>query len=144
MALTKDATVVSQNILDTLESNKVVLGLRGTYYGLQNLIPEYPAACVESGTKNRIMRMARKHEIIIRTHIMVYHSEVQSSEVTKKEVEQFAEAIENKLHEDNTLDGLVIWGYVTSIDHGVARRDDVMLRAARLTWEGLSREVFNA
>jgi hypothetical protein len=53
-----------------------------------------------------------------------------------------SELVEAKLHEDLTLGGLVIFGYVSGIDPGVRLRESEMIRATRLTWDGLSREGF--
>jgi hypothetical protein len=74
--------------------------------------------------------------------MMLEHGKIQSTEINKKESEELSELVEAKLHEDLTLGGLVIFGYISSIDPGVRLRESEMIRATRLTWDGLSREGF--
>lgn len=148
MAHTKDSTVVTQAIIDLLQvpATKAALGVKEVYYGAQELIPDYPAVEVESFPKERTLSTERatlrQFHITIRVGIMVLFGKVQSSEINKKEAESLIERIENKLHEDFTLGGLVIAGFVTRVEPGVIPRQGVMLRASRLVWEARSREVF--
>jgi hypothetical protein len=74
--------------------------------------------------------------------MMLEHGQIQSTEINKRESEELSELVEQKLHEDFTLGGLVLFGFVSGIDPGVRFRESEMIRATRLTWEGLSREGF--
>ena len=138
------APALTQKIRDILEFNKEVLGVQRIYYGQQDLIPDYPAIVVESGTKDRglIDGSTRRFEIILRCTIFVYIGKVQSSEVTEAEAEQLAEQVEDVLHTDMTIGNSVVFGYVTQSTPGVALRQQTMIRTIRLTWEGQSRQTF--
>jgi hypothetical protein len=145
--LTASMVEVTQRVYDVLSDAKDELGIAAVYYGMQELIPEFPAISVESGRKQRQLAersggSTHKWAITFTVSLMVEHGKLQSSTTTRKETEQLAELIETKLHEDLKLGGLVIFGFVTSIDSGVTRRKDIMIRATRIIWEGVSRETF--
>lgn len=116
------------------------------YYGDQRLIPHFPAICCESVDKDRDLgphASSHKWSITLRTHIIIYHEKIQSSQLTKKEDELLAEIVEDYLHTDLTLGNNIIFGYVTRVRPGVAVAPDrVMLRATRLEYEGKSRQTF--
>lgn len=134
---------VTSRILEILQDRAQDLGISQTYYGRQDIMPDFPSVCVESMPKNRAWNGAgHRFEVVLRTGLLVYVGKIQSSTVTKKESEQLAESIENVLHEDFTLGGRVIHGMVTRVDYGVSRIEDVMIRSVRLQWEAESREQF--
>jgi len=119
------------------------LGLAKVYYGQQRLMPDFPSVCVESLPKVRAWTGAgHRFEVKLRVGLLVYCTKIQSSIITKKQSEEIAEAIEDVLHEDFTLDNLVLHGMVTRIDYGVSRVEDVMIRSVRMQWEAMSREEF--
>jgi hypothetical protein len=136
------APVITQRIVDILTESADELAIKGVFYGYQQLIPEFPAISVESGRKARGGNSTHRFEITFSVLMMLEHGKIQSTEINKKESEELSELVEAKLHEDLTLGGLVIFGYVASIDPGVRFRESEMIRATRLTWNGLSREGF--
>jgi hypothetical protein len=136
------APVITQRIVDVLTESADELTLKGVFYGFQQLIPEFPAISVESGRKFRGGSSTHRFEIRFSVLMMLEHGKIQSTEINKKESEELSELVEAKLHEDLTLGGLVIFGYVSGIDPGVRLRESEMIRATRLTWDGLSREGF--
>lgn len=136
------APVITQRVVDIYTEAAEELALKGVYYGYQQLIPAFPALSVESGRKGRVGSGTHRFEIQFSVLMMLEHGSIQSTEITKKESEELSELIEQKIHEDFTLGGLVLFGYIRSIDPGVRLRESEMIRATRLTWEGLSREGF--
>jgi len=136
------APVITQRVVDILTEAADELTLKGVYYGYQQLIPTFPALSVESGRKARVGNGTHRFEIRFSVLMMLEHGQIQSTEVNKKESEELSELVEQKIHEDFTLGGLVLFGYITNIDPGVRLRESEMIRATRLTWEGLSREGF--
>lgn len=135
-----DLSSITQAIVDLL-ANDSTLGLVKVYYGETEGIPDIPAATVEVGTSSRSynqtgLQTTREVPIVI----VVYHAKVGDSQVIKKSLDQFAQAIENKLHEDNTLGGLVISGIVTSIEPGAAAVGKALFYAHRLTWTAIIKE----
>jgi len=141
--LTTSSVEVTTRIHDMLTERMEELGLVKVYYGQQRMMPDFPSACVESLPKERAWNGAgHRFEVKLRVGILVYCTKIQSSTITKKESEIIAEAIEDVLHEDFTLDNLVLHGMVTRIDYGVSRVEDIMIRSVRIQWEAMSREEF--
>jgi hypothetical protein len=136
------APVITQRIVDILTESTDELALKGVFYGYQQLIPEFPAISVESGRKSRGGNSTHRFEVTFSVLMMLEHGKIQSTEINKRESEELSELVEAKLHEDLTLGGLVIFGYISSIDPGVRFRESEMIRATRLTWDGISREGF--
>lgn len=131
---------ITQAVIDLLESDES-LGLSKVYYGDQAGIPLVPSATVEPGTAERSynqtgLQTNRTVPIII----VVYHGKLADVQTVKKELDDLAQAVEDKLHEDNTLGGLVISGIVTSLEPGIASAGKVQFYAHRLIWEGLIKE----
>lgn len=144
MPLTDKSTPVTQKMHDILEARKVPLGLADVYYGDQDQIPTFPAACVFSGPRTRRVTETGKPEVVISVTIIIYFGRIQSSELNIKRTEEISEAVEDELHKNRSMDGLVVHGYVTSVDPGVALKNDVMIKATRITWEARSQKLFAA
>jgi len=142
MAVSASSVEVTEKIKDILEGAKTRLGLQGVYYGDTDLIPKFPSATVESGAKGRTITGVHKFELNLITNIFIYHGKLQGASITRKETEEFAELVETELHRNKTLDGLIIFGFVASMDPGVVVKSSVMLRTTRLIWQGISRETF--
>lgn len=148
MPYTKSIPVVVQAIHDLLVANAVpaiVSRAQDIYYGEQRLIPQFPAIVVEALPKDRDYANTRQYGITFRVSILVLWGSVDSTaEVNRKEVDQKAEAIEDVLHSDKDLGGLLVrnTGHVVRIEPRVALRGAPKMRASRLTWMGESREVF--
>ncbi len=144
MPNTDDSVVITQKILDLLTAAKGELGIRKLYYGDQeDLIPEFPAVAVESFPKDRSLAGTHRFEIKLRVGIAIHFGKIQSVQKTKKETEEFAQAIEAILHADKQMDGLVIYGFVTRVEPGISVKRSGMLQTTRMTWEGISRVNFD-
>lgn len=142
MAYTKSIPVITQKVHDIIVANSVPLGLRAVYYGMQNLVPETPSVMVEGGRKSRDIDTTRQFRIGLSVNIVVYHGKIQSKELNQKETEILADQIEDVLNANKNMDGLVVHGFVSRADPGVATANGVLFRSSRLMWEGISREVF--
>lgn len=144
MPLTDSSVAVTQAIFDLLDVAREDLGLAAVHYGDTALTPEYPSIMVESGPKGRplVSSGTRRFALELTSFVNVLHGAVQDVDTTKKETEELAEAIEVELHKDYTLGDLVIFGHVVAMDPGVILRPSVVLRATRLTWQGISRKNF--
>lgn len=139
MALTKDPSDVCQALVDLLKSN-VSLNLKEVYYGDQDRIPFTPCATVEASPtdiQNPQVNFYLEHRFNI--SIMVYFAQVVDQSQLKKDSDLFAEQVRDTIHQNKTLNGIIIHGNVTRMEPGVARRAGAKLRATRLTWEGLSK-----
>jgi hypothetical protein len=144
MANTKRVDDIVNKLKDVLDGAKETFTpkVAAVYYGGQDLIPEYPSIAVESGTKLRTFAGTHMWNVELRATIYVYHGKVQESTITNEEVDVLSEQVEDLLHGNLTMDGLVIFGFVRRVDPGVALRSDVMLRTTRMIWQADSRERF--
>ena len=137
-----NAVEVTDRLFQVLRDAQAELELVEVYYGQQGLVPEWPVAFVDSGPKNRQIVGTHRYGVNFTNYVLIEHGKLQSSTTTRRDAEVLAERVEAKLHEDRGLGGLVINSYVSSIQPGIVRRQDVMIRGTRLTWEGISREEF--
>lgn len=143
MPFLTSAPAVTDLIHGVLETNKVALGLRGVWYSDQRLVPDYPAAMVQTLTKSRTYRALRQYELGFGVAITLLVGKVDSSEVNVKDTELLAEAVEDLLHTDKQFGGAVYDSFVSRIEPGrFLMPNSVMVKASRLTWVAESREVF--
>jgi len=131
---------ITQAVVDLLKAD-LTLGLSKVYYGDQAGIPLVPSATVEAGSAEREYTQTGLHTTrTVPIIIVIYHGKVDDVQTIKKSLDDFAQAVEDALHQDSTLGGLVINGLVTSIEPGVASVGKAQYQAHRLTWEGLVKE----
>jgi hypothetical protein len=140
MPHTDKVTVLAQYIQALINTNKVTLGLDDVLYGDQQNMPKAQTAVISSGQKTRTLDgvampggMSRN---LMRVIITVYNSTVASEATQRLAVDQQAEAIEALLHQDTTMGGNIIHGFVESIEPGVTFRTGSMYRATQLTFVG--------
>ena len=138
---TDKITLVTQKIYDIIEANKSDLGLQTVFYGDQSLVGKVPAVAVESGPRESGLAGAPSYRVdhIFNVFILIYHAELRNTQVTKKECEEVAEAVENVLNANKNLDGLVLQGNVVGLDPGYANRANTIYRASRIHWQGTSK-----
>jgi hypothetical protein len=140
--LTDQVAVVAQYVHDLLEENKVDLGLVDIWYGDQDKIPRQPAACVEAGPKSRDLNGApRRTSVLMDVYVIIYHEHVTDSEENQKKSEQLAQRVEDFLHQDAQLNGLVIHSMVTTNEPGYVRRGGAQVKASRLTFQCTSQKM---
>lgn len=138
MALTDKATVVAKAIEELLLANKDSLGLDQVYYGDQLNFPNAKCAAVRVGRKTRERagvagpggRMMNYMPVIIN----VYNSTVTDEANGRYVVDQLAEAIEDLLHQDITLGGVTLDGFVSESDPDPIFRQGSMFRTVQLTY----------
>lgn len=143
MALTDKASTVALAIKDLLESNKDTLGLDQVYYGDQINLPNAKCAAVRVGRKTRERagvagpggRMMNYMPIVIN----VYNSTVTDEANGRLVVDQLAEAIEDLLHQDITLGGITLDGFVSEFDPDPVFRTGTMFRVVQLTFQARSK-----
>jgi hypothetical protein len=145
---------VAQRILALLEDAQVTLYGADSQilYGDQSRIGVTPTVCVEAGATTRTLagvpsRTQNDHV----TSILIYWAKVDSNQVTKLQSEQAGEATARYLDDNLTLErggdgGIVIHGYVTSIEPGYRFRDkgQNLYHSVRLTWQGKTKTILGA
>ena len=135
-----DLATLNQAIVDLLKAD-TTLGLTDVFYGDQTGTPNVPAATVEIDNTDRdYNQTGLQTNLVVNVAIVIYHGKVADVQGIKKELDQFTQAVEDKLHEDNTLGGLVISGIVFSVDPGIASVGRSLYYAHRLIWRGLIKE----
>jgi len=140
MPLTDNLVVVGEALESYLESGKDGLGIRTVWYGPDELIPETPAITVAPDGKTRtIIETGHMTYNDFTVTITIYHARLGDPAVTRKECDQMAEAVEDYLHSNIKLGGLVYTSLVKTLEPGTARRANVILKATRLTWVGRSK-----
>ncbi len=135
-----DMSIITQAIVDLLKGDET-LGLKEVYYGDQGGIPSVPSATVELGNKTRdYNQTGLMTNVVPDIHIVIYHGLVADVQKIKKDLDQFVQAVEDLLHEDNTLGGLVISGIVSSVEPGIAVVGKAQFYAHRMTWTAVIKE----
>ncbi len=135
-----DVAIIVQATIDLLKGD-ASLGLKDVFYGDQTGIPRTPAVTVELGGKERSYNQTGLFtNLDFSLSIIVYHGLLADVQTIKKELDQFTQAIEDKLHADNTLGGLVISGLVSSVEPGTAIVGQAQFYAHRMTWEAMIKE----
>lgn len=135
-----DVAVYLQSLIEA-NQNALSIPNNGIYYGDQQRIPVTPCVCIETGDKSSQLNGAPRRVMTTMTnYILVYHSKVASVEDNRKNDDLFAEAVEDLVHADASMGGLVIDSLVTSIEYGYQMRSNTLFRASRLTVEARQQE----
>lgn len=139
MTLTNSLFEVANALVTNLEANKTTLGLYAVHYGDQSLLEGTPLACVEPDVKRRTLKNAQRGtELTMYCQIFVYISAVQSPELNRQASDQVAEDIEDFIHADRTLGGLLIHCMITELASGYATKAGTLIKTSRLQFEGIS------
>ena len=140
MAFSSRSSVISQAIVDLLKDTRS-LQVHDIFYGDQNAIPRVPTITVEPAEKRRrYNQTGLQTNVDLEVAIMVYHARITDLQVSQKELDERTEAIEDALHANTTLDGLVINGLVESIVPGFVTRGREVFIGSRLTWTAVVKE----
>jgi hypothetical protein len=138
-------SALCQALVDRLEAGKIELGLKKVWYADQQLIPEMPAAAVEVPEMTREMSgTGQATTNTYETSIFVYHSQLQDVNLTRKECAELGEAVMDYLHQDLSLNGLLVHSFVNRLEPGYAQRTQGLIQAVRLNWTGLTRTRLGA
>jgi len=133
------------HIYTLIDSNKGTLGIKFVGYADERLLPHYPAVVVSYNVPiTRSLHTTRTYKLEFIVQLEVYHARMTASHRTRtKEDMQLAAGIRNKLHEDYTLGGGVIFGHVLSERPGtIADAKGVANVATMLIWNGESRAPY--
>lgn len=148
MILTHSLPEFSTALQTKLTDNMETLGLKAIFYGDQDRLSTTPIACVEPGNKAQAFGGGGANRMLavnLTTYILVYSSLVGSGQVNRLVSDDIAEAIEDLIHADRTLSngapadqGIVIECHVSDISSGYATKANSIVRASRITVDGLS------
>jgi hypothetical protein len=133
-------SVFCQYMVDMMEGAKLELGIEAVYYGDQDKLPFTPAVCVEPTVKDRsLQRAPRGTTVNLTAYILVYHGAIIDTMTQRKANDEMAEAIEERIHEKNEFDGLMISTLVDRIESGYSFKGSLQ-RSSRLTVTGMMQE----
>lgn len=143
MPHTDQSTVLAEAIVAKIKANQESLGLDIVLYGEQNNVPGGLAVVVYCGTKRRPIagvagpggRTDNYMEIMIDIHNSVYSSE----EDGRLLVDRLAERVETLLHQDTTMGGIIIHGWVQEWRPGITFKENSMYRSVQLFYVGRSK-----
>lgn len=140
MAHTYKATVLAMAIKDLIEANKATLGINEVYYGDHNNIPVGISAAITAGTKHRdlagVSGPGGRSMNTLNVVIFIYYSVVEAEATARLAVDQIGEAVEDLLHTDTTMGGLLIHGFVQDVIPGTVFKENSMFRAVELDYQG--------
>lgn len=136
---TDKLSIVAVYIKNLLETTQGLF--EDVWFGDQELIPRYPSCAVDPIQLERTFdgfpfQTVNNHTVFLH----IYHGRIADTQETDLQCVQFAEQVVDLLHEDPQLGGLVIQGFCKKYEMGQAvRNTNQLLRATRITWEGISK-----
>lgn len=148
MPHTQYTTVLALAIFDKIILNKDNLGFDEVLFGDQSLIQSASVCVITAGPKITQLagvsgpggRVMRNMTVFINVYRQVIVDSLNSQAGSEAEerlaVEQTAEAVENLIHQDVTVGGLIIHGFVVQMDPGDTLYPNSMFRTVRLTFIG--------
>ena len=144
MAIFTRPEEVMDYLHDKLEDNKITLGIKYIGYGDEDLIPEYPAVLVTADPVNREIHATHTFRNFFNLSLWVYHADMSvTRKVRNREDLLLCSAIYRLIHDDLTLGGNIIFGYIDSEVPGVIRnRRRGAAVGTRMTYLGEARERF--
>lgn len=142
VANSHDLSVIGAALEKILTDNQEDLGLQDIFFGDQTLIARTPTACIEPNTVERIMNSTGfMTDNAVTAFIMLYHGKVQDKQLNRVQCLQYAEAIARVIHtgDNKNLGGLVVHGYISTLDAGFAVRSNSWFMVTRMTYHAVSR-----
>lgn len=143
MANTQFTSVLAQAIKNILVTNQSSLGLKTVLYGNHTMLPVSPLAVVIPGPKHRELQgvggPGGRTLNTISVYIDVLSSKVGDESEERLALDQLAEKIEDLLHDDVTVGGLIIHGFVTDWIPGETTTQGGEYRTVRLTFAGITK-----
>jgi hypothetical protein len=144
MAHTDDDTVVAKYIQALFVANQTDLLLDDVLYGRHTNLPHASAAVIVPGGHRRtlagVSAPGGRTENLLSVEIGMHWSKVGDEETERQAVDDRAMSMEKKLHEDTTMGGLVIHGFVASTERGeTMMANNSMFRSVQMIWQGTTK-----
>lgn len=119
---TDDDVVVAHYIRDLLRANQQDLLLDDVLYGDHNMIPRASAAIVTAMSMQRqlagVAAPGGRTQNMLNVQIQLLWSKVGDEETERDAVDARAKAVQDLIHSDTTLGGLIIHGFITNLERG--------------------------
>ena len=140
MAHTYKVTVLAQAIMNKIDANKDFLQIDEVYYGDQQNLPAGKCVAVWPAYKRRplagVQGPGGYADNMMEVNIMVYYSVLETEAEARLAADQLSEDIEDLLHQDTTMGGILIHGWCDEWIPGEVFRDNSMFRTVRLHYFG--------
>lgn len=137
-------SIVCNKVFDSLQGNMLSFTptVQDVFYGDQQQIPRTPAICVEpDGKKRTIDGVPRRSANEFSLYVLLYVSAVTDSQSNARQALDLAEQVEDFLHKDPTLGGLLVHSFCSELEPGYRQRKDTLFRACRIKFEGINKTV---
>ncbi len=134
--------IITNAIYDKIDDNKGPLGLKFVGKYDEKRLPRYPSVVVSAGGQGKSLHGMSTFNIDFSVILWVYHGDMTVPHAVRSEEDlRLVERIEELIEGDYTLDGLVIFGFITDQQPGVvqpnAPKGDV-IAGTRMEWSALS------
>jgi hypothetical protein len=156
MTITDSLDAFTQGTIDKLRANVALLtssdglasivdaeqaaGVPLIFYGDQEKFPATPCICVDPVTRTRDLQgVSFRTDNNFTVYVLVYHGRVQDNQLTRKQAQQIAEAVETLLNNDSQLGGLTINAWCSNNESGYVFRQGTMWRTNRVTFSGYTK-----
>lgn len=131
-------------IFDLLTAERYDLGLEQVFYGNHNMIPKNNTAIVIPGRKTRNLRGVsapggRVQNLLTVLIDIMTQDPLSGENDGRLATDKLAEVVETRIHQDTTMGGLIIHGFIDTWDPGETFINQSMFRVVRMTFTGESR-----
>jgi len=141
---TDDDATVAQAIEVLVNANKAALLLDDVLYGDHNMIPHASAAIIMPGGMRRelagVAAPGGRTANNMMVEVVLHWSKVGDEATERKAADQRGKLLERKLHEDTTLGGIIIHGFVNQVDRGnTIMGNNNMFRTVRMVYIAMTK-----
>lgn len=143
-----DPLQVLDHIHTLIDNNKASLGLRFVAYQDEELLPEYPAALVTMELPiAREQHATQMFLLRFNVDIWVFHARMSVGKAIRSRQDiELATNVRKLLHQNYTLDGHIVFGYVAAETPGATvratERRSAQVLTTRLMWTGQNRVLY--
>lgn len=140
MSHTDDDTVVAEYIFNLINANKADLLIDTVLYGNHVNLPSAGVAVVTAMGKRRILAGVSapggRTENQLMVLIELNWSKVGDESTERRAADTRANLLEDLIHSDTTLDGIIIHGFISEVDRGEVTSNNSMFRSVRMSFVG--------
>lgn len=134
-------------LVKLLDDNKAALGLRYIAQNDERLRPEYPAVLVSMEQTQRVLHATGIFLLMFFIDVWVFHAELTIGKAKRsREDIELATGIRKLIHDDRTMAGHIVHGFVDGEFPGITARvigaNVNTIVTTRITWQGTNRAPF--
>lgn len=144
MPHTSDDTAVAQAIFNIIVANQATLLLDDVLYGNHTVIPHASAAVVTALGKQRdlvgVVAPGGRTDNTLSIEITLHWSKVGDEATERKNADDRGTALETLIHQDTTVGGIIIHGYIKQVNRGETEMSNGnMFRSVRMIFTGVTK-----